>query len=84
MQLYEKSQLETIETYMRLHELAKEVIASGVSAAKYGEVDIDAAAMCLVGTMESLVGGRACLGIKYDTGKISAALVDLLTRGLLI
>ena len=68
---------------MGFHELAKEVIASGVSAGEYREVDMHAAAVCLVGTVDSLVSGRAYLGLEYDTQKTSAALVDLLTKGLL-
>ena len=46
-------------------------------------VDVDAVAAFIVGIVDSLVSGRAYLGLDYDTEKTSAALVDLLTRGLL-
>ena len=64
------------------HELAKEVIASGVSAGEYQEVDIDTVAECIVGMLDSFVSGRACLDLEYATGEISVVVVDLLTRGL--
>jgi len=83
MQLHNKSKQKTIQSYIGFYELAKEVIATGVSAGEYRVVDVDIAASCILGIVDSLVSGKARLGLEYDLQKTSAALVDLLTRGLL-
>jgi len=83
MRLNSKSKQKAIDAYTGFWEVAREVIASGVSAGEYRVVDIDAVAAWIVGIVDSLVSGRAYLGLEYDTGKTSTALVDLLTRGLL-
>ena len=83
MHLHKKSKQKNLQAYIGFYELAKEVIASGVSAGEYREVDVDAVARCILGMLDSFVSGRAYLGLEYDTGETSAVLVDLLTRGLL-
>lgn len=83
MRLHEKSKQKTLEGLNGLYELAKEVIASGVSTGQYREVDVDTVAECILGMLDSFVSSRAYLGLPYDTKRVSDTLVDVLSRGLL-
>jgi len=66
------------------YELAKEIIASGISAGEFREVEIDTVAACLMGTIDSFVRSRFYLGAEYEIEEVTECIVDLFTRGLVV
>jgi len=65
-----------------VYELAKEIIASGISTGAFRAVDGDTMAACLVGTVDSFVRAQVYLGVDYDPEQVADCIVDLFTHGL--
>ena len=62
--------------------LAREVLEAGIAAGAFREVNVDTAAACLLGTVDSFVRSRAYLGVEYDLAEVAGCVVDLYTAGL--
>jgi TetR/AcrR family transcriptional regulator len=62
--------------------LARDVLEAGIAAGAFREVQVDTAAACLLGTVDSFVRSRAYLGIDYDLEVTARCLVDLFADGL--
>jgi TetR/AcrR family transcriptional regulator len=62
--------------------LARKVLEAGIAAGAFREVQVDTAAACLLGTVDSFVRSRAYLGIDYDLEVTARCLVDLFADGL--
>jgi TetR/AcrR family transcriptional regulator len=62
--------------------LARDVLEAGIAAGAFREVQVDTAAACLLGTVDSFVRSRAYLGVEYDLAEVADGMVDLYTSGL--
>lgn len=65
-----------------IYQLAREILQAGIEAGEFREVDVDTAAACLMGTVDSFVRARVYLEAEYDVQEITDCTVDLFTHGL--
>ena len=64
------------------YQLAREILQAGIASGGFREVEVDTAAACLLGTVDSFVRSRAYLGLEYDLAELAASVVDLFADGL--
>jgi len=75
--------LRRVQTGMSdVYRLTQDLLRAGIEAGAFREVDVDTAASCLMGTVDSFVRARVYLGVDYDVEQIKGCVVDLLMRGL--
>lgn len=65
-----------------IYQLAREILQSGIAAGEFREVDVDTAAACLVGTVDSFVRAQFFLEVEYDLDQVTESIVDLYANGL--
>ncbi len=62
--------------------MAREILQAGSAAGEFREVNVDATAACLMGTVDSFVRAKTHLGVQYDLEEITDCIVSLYERGL--
>lgn len=65
-----------------VYEVTRELLEGGVKSGEFRQVDVDRAAACLMGSVDSFVRSKVYLGIDYDPEEVTEGVVDLFTRGL--
>lgn len=65
-----------------IYQLARELLQKGIEGGHFRELDVDLAASCLMGTVDSFVRGKVYLGIGYDPEDVTRGIVDLFIDGL--
>jgi AcrR family transcriptional regulator len=65
-----------------IYQLIKDLLQEGIEAGELREVDVDMAASCLMGTVDSFVRARVFLGAEYDAGEVAQGILELYKRGL--
>lgn len=65
-----------------IHALTAELLRDGVDSGAFREVDVETAAACLMGTVDSFVRARVLLGVEYDLARVRDCVMDLMRRGL--
>jgi AcrR family transcriptional regulator len=65
-----------------IYRLTRELLEEGIAAGALREVDVEMAASCLMGTVDSFVRARVYLGAEYDAEQVAASIVELYGRGL--
>lgn len=65
-----------------IYQLAREILQAGIVAGEFREVDVDTAAACLVGTVDSFIRAQFFLDVEYDMENVTENIVDLYARGL--
>jgi AcrR family transcriptional regulator len=82
-QVNEISLVRLEEGITTLHHIAAEILAEGIQAKAFREVDVEVVAACLLGTIDSFVRAQVYLGTAYDREQVVECVVDLYTRGLM-
>ncbi len=65
-----------------IYQLARELLQEGIESGDFRELDVELAASCLMGTVDSFVRGQVYLGIGYDPEDVTRGIVDLFMGGL--
>jgi AcrR family transcriptional regulator len=65
-----------------VYQLTVSLLEGGVAAGAFRAVDVDIAASCLMGMVDSFVRAHVYLGAEYDLDHVTQVIVDLLMRGL--
>jgi AcrR family transcriptional regulator len=65
-----------------IYELTRDLLRAGIAAGELREVDVDTAASCLMGTVDSFVRAQVYLGVEYDPDQVAESIVELYDRGL--
>ena len=65
-----------------IYQLAVEILQAGSATGEFREVNVDATAACLLGTVDSFVRAKTHLGTQYDVEEITDCIVELYTDGL--
>jgi AcrR family transcriptional regulator len=65
-----------------LYQLARDILLAGITAGEFRAVDVDTAAACLMGTVDSFVRAQVYLGAEYDLEQVTECILDLYRRGL--
>ena len=65
-----------------IYQLARELLQEGIERGDFRELDVDLAAGCLMGTVDSFVRAKVYLGIGYEPDEVTGGIVDLFIDGL--
>ncbi|MFW6136045.1 MAG: TetR/AcrR family transcriptional regulator [Chloroflexota bacterium] len=65
-----------------IYQVAREVLQEGIDRGRFRKVDVDRAAACLMGSVDSFVRGEVYLGVGYEREEVTDCIVDLFTYGL--
>lgn len=65
-----------------IYDMTRNLVRDGVASGAFRELDLDTAAACLMGMVDSFVRARVLLGAEYDLARVQACVVDLMRRGL--
>ena len=66
-----------------IYELTREILQDGMAVGAFRDVDVDTAASCIMGAVDSFVRARAYLNVENDVDRVTACVVDLFTCGLM-
>lgn len=66
-----------------IYDLARQILREGVTSDAFRQVNIDTAAACLMGSVDSFVRARVFLGADFDVETLAEQVVDLFARGLI-
>jgi len=66
-----------------IYELTREFLRDGMAIGAFRDVDVDTAASCIMGAVDSFVRARAYLNLENDVDRVTACVVNLFTRGLM-
>jgi hypothetical protein len=65
-----------------IYQLARDILQTGIQAAEFRAMNVDATAACLLGTVDSFVRAKTHLGVQYDLEEITDCITELYTDGL--
>lgn len=65
-----------------IYQLTGDLLQAGIEAGEFRPIDVDTAASCLMGTVDSFVRARVYLGVEYDPDQVTESIVDLYGQGL--
>lgn len=66
-----------------IYELVREILQDGIAVSAFRDVDVDTAASCVMGAVDSFVRARAYLNVENDVDRVTACVVDLFICGLM-
>jgi TetR/AcrR family transcriptional regulator len=65
-----------------IYQLARAILQAGIEGGEFREMNVDATAACLLGTVDSFVRAKTHLGVQYDPEEITDCIVSLYQHGL--
>ena len=65
-----------------IYDLLREILRTGIAAGEFRDLDVDTAAACLMGSVDSFIRAQVYLGAECDPEELAARILNLFGHGL--